>query len=1533
MAEDTTRLIIQVETLLKGLDKTLRGLGQVEAQLKKVASIKVGATGSTSAFDRATQSAKRLENQQRRLAIQSQELDNRQKRAEQSTARLAQAQSRLNTSQERLNKSSQQTATFLGLTNKQLIGMGNAARSIGQGLVTFGTIVTTAVTVPLTALGAASVNAAVQMDSLKRGLTAIVGSSAEASRQLARLATLAKLPGIGFEEAIQGSIRLQAVGFSARDAERNLREFANAVALTGGGRDELARVTVQLGQLAAKGKVLSQDLRPIIEAAPAVGRALKEAFGTVNADDIAELTTNSREFLDVLVGQLERLPRAAAGAKNSFENFRDTVFRAAAAVGEALLPALIQLAEVAGPIISGLAKVFSELPKPIQAMIVSLAAIVAIAGPLTLIVGGLVLGLGRLVVGIVQFNAQLPATAVGLFGLATGANAATGAMAILQVTLIATGIGLAGILGTIGLVGIALTAFSKITEGVVEVTQEQISAHDDQIASLKTQIKFLNELKVGVRRTADEQDQLNQIYGLLNQSAAQRIDGIDNETERLAAQRAELEKLLQVRLQEREQDLATIAANLVNATARAAANETEIKSISDRIAANTRLIETLQAGGKATEEDAKVQHAFNVLFEDSAVVIRALQTENQQLLKSKKGLRDETRKLTKQEEEWGALLKVAGVNSEEAARRILLMAQRMGLFSESVDEALPRIKEFIGLTKEAASAGKTFNDIVREQERELLAAGEAADKEQKRRRGQIASAAAVARETTKGFQQAFDLFKRFVAAQPSLQDDLRREAEITGKTIKELITSALGGTTKDRGEALRNAQEQLNDALDRVQQAAAEQTIAREKAKTDDLLAINEFRFRRELISFKQFVVQRARLERDQIQGEIDRQKKIAELAAGEADRAAVRAGATAGVERTKARADEQRAIAEMTKAEAKILELQSDQRQVLADTANDLTQFAEDRQRRFRELSRELDEITGKEGEAERSAISERFAEDLRTLRNEIKAAGIDLVRAQAQGDKAGAQMAAATLDQLRGQVETITNAKKQLNALVEVREAHEEIRRAEEAQRNLERDLIIGVEFRGLAEEDAIQKRLEGEAKVREVIQQQQVRLEILAATLKKAGLEIPLALSEAIEQFRVQSQGLGELPFVEQFRLAQQEFDRLNDLRIRKIQEVERAVAHRDISELQGRIAIRAANGQYVGDLERQVAILEDIARRSKDQGLLQQAADARQLAIETRNATTEVADLSRELQSAAIDSLRNAFAGMGRSLIDIARGATTAKEALLDMLDQVAGRLTDIAFDRLAEKIFGGLLGGAPQVPAGDLAGAATAGVSAGAGAGLQAAAATAGAALTTGGATAGAAMSTGGVTAGASITTAGAAFLAAVSAAAAAFAAAVTAGAGAQVLGGLGSAAAGAATGLFPAVPGGLIHIVEGGHPEAVLSTDPKYAARQVSILRQYLEKTRGLWGRIPQFEAGGWASASQMESQMLSSLSQNRGFRAPTPSADMQLATPSVSFRNLNFIDRDSLFRGYLRSAEGTRDVLNTISENSEEVGRRVGIR
>lgn len=187
------------------------------------------------------------------------------------------------------------------------------------------------------------------MDALTRGLEAITGSAAEAQAQLARLREVAKLPGLGFREAIEGSIRLQSVGFNAQVAERALKVFANAVAFTGGGKSELDRITVQLSQMSGKSKILAQDMRPIIEAAPAVGKALKEAFGTVDTEQLSKLGLTNAQFLDKLLTQLEKLPPAANGAKNAMENFGDTFDVALSTIGGPLLDPLTKALDAITP--------------------------------------------------------------------------------------------------------------------------------------------------------------------------------------------------------------------------------------------------------------------------------------------------------------------------------------------------------------------------------------------------------------------------------------------------------------------------------------------------------------------------------------------------------------------------------------------------------------------------------------------------------------------------------------------------------------------------------------------------------------------------------------------------------------------------------------------------------------------------------------------------------------------------------------------------------------------------------------------------------------------------------------------------------------------------------------------------------------------------------------------------------------------------------------------------------------------------------
>lgn len=217
------------------------------------------------------------------------------------------------------------------------------------------------------AAGAAALTTAVRksadLKSLELGLRSAADETVDLTAHINDLKAAAKNPGLGFEEALKGSIKLQAVDFSAAKATRTLKEFGNVVALSGGGAPELDRITTQLGQLSSKGKVLSQDLRPIIEAAPAVSKALKQAFGTVAADDINAQVKDSTEFINILLDSLGQLPRALETPKSKFQNLADASTRALAKVGdpivEGIIPALDGLVDTLDGSDEGL-KAFGE---------------------------------------------------------------------------------------------------------------------------------------------------------------------------------------------------------------------------------------------------------------------------------------------------------------------------------------------------------------------------------------------------------------------------------------------------------------------------------------------------------------------------------------------------------------------------------------------------------------------------------------------------------------------------------------------------------------------------------------------------------------------------------------------------------------------------------------------------------------------------------------------------------------------------------------------------------------------------------------------------------------------------------------------------------------------------------------------------------------------------------------------------------------------------------------------------------------------
>ncbi len=312
-----------------------------------------------------------------------------------------------------------------------------------EGLKNIGSSLTTYVSAPLALFGAAAVVASAKVEGLRKGLEAItlqdlgkqgvsglaaVQRSAQLTGQrMQELQVLARAPGLGFEQAVQGDVRLRAVGISAEQSAKSIKAFANAIATTGGGKNEFDRVTVQLAQLSAKGKVLAQDLRPIIEAAPAVSGALQKLYGTVDSETISaslqKQGQSSTDFIRILTDELGKLPQVTGGLKNAFDNLVDTGTFALAKFGDGIskalnLPAVL---DSVSNFVSGIADAFANLSPGVQQAVVVFAGLVAATGPVLVAIGTLGAALPFITAGF---------TALGISTLAAAAPLVAGAALI-----------------------------------------------------------------------------------------------------------------------------------------------------------------------------------------------------------------------------------------------------------------------------------------------------------------------------------------------------------------------------------------------------------------------------------------------------------------------------------------------------------------------------------------------------------------------------------------------------------------------------------------------------------------------------------------------------------------------------------------------------------------------------------------------------------------------------------------------------------------------------------------------------------------------------------------------------------------------------------------------------------------------------------------------------------------------------------------------------------------------------------------------
>ncbi|MFZ9272083.1 MAG: tape measure protein [Ilumatobacteraceae bacterium] len=346
------------------------------------------------------------------INVDTSSLDSGLNRAERSLNRATASMNQTGKAADNLNTRFNNAGT--GATNfgRGIEGAASKASEFGGILTTVGAGLTAAITVPLTALGYAAFNTSLNMESLEMGLKAVMGSAEAAKKEIALLEEVAKLPGLGMEEALEGSLNLQATGLSAETSRRALQSFGNALATVGKGKNELKGVITALSQIQSKGKVSAEEINQIAERVPQIRKVMQDAFGTADTEVLQKLGISSEEFLNRVIGELEKLPAVGTSAKGALENFADATNKALKPIGDAIVPLVIAAVERIAPVIETLANGFKNLPGPVQQAIVIFGALLAALGPVLVVIGGIVMAAGGIAASIATLGGMAVITPI-----------------------------------------------------------------------------------------------------------------------------------------------------------------------------------------------------------------------------------------------------------------------------------------------------------------------------------------------------------------------------------------------------------------------------------------------------------------------------------------------------------------------------------------------------------------------------------------------------------------------------------------------------------------------------------------------------------------------------------------------------------------------------------------------------------------------------------------------------------------------------------------------------------------------------------------------------------------------------------------------------------------------------------------------------------------------------------------------------------------------------------------------------------------
>lgn len=282
---------------------------------------------------------------------------------------------------------------------------------IGDRLASVGTTMTAAITLPIVGIGAAAVVTAGKMEQAQIAFEGLLGSAQKAGEFLGELKQFAAKTPFEFPDLVEASKRMLALGFEANKIIPTLRIIGDTAAGLGAGSEGINRITLALGQMSAKGKVSAQEMNQLAEVgikawemlASKIGVSIPEAMKLAERGAI-EASVAVPAILEGMNAKFSgQMARQAETVRGQWSNLKDEIGFVLEDIGKALEPFTKLVLDVAFRlvgVIKNLAQAFSELPQPVQIVVLGLVAVAAAAGPLLVAVGSLLAAIPSISAGL-----------------------------------------------------------------------------------------------------------------------------------------------------------------------------------------------------------------------------------------------------------------------------------------------------------------------------------------------------------------------------------------------------------------------------------------------------------------------------------------------------------------------------------------------------------------------------------------------------------------------------------------------------------------------------------------------------------------------------------------------------------------------------------------------------------------------------------------------------------------------------------------------------------------------------------------------------------------------------------------------------------------------------------------------------------------------------------------------------------------------------------------------------------------------------